>query len=152
MYCPHFYPFSTATPKIKRSKGRSDTISDGGEGPSLTNLLLMQLLFLDIFLLSSFSTLFYLFIYFWLFVCWQIYWKALKSTLKDLPRNNLNTTCHLLVSTNKRHLGLVFLYPLLMIVCHFKVFIAPSISCTFVYPSLKEKGLWEKKTLEIKRN
>lgn len=34
---PLFYPFSTATPKIKRSKGRSDTISDGGEGRSLTN-------------------------------------------------------------------------------------------------------------------
>lgn len=30
---------STATPKIKRSKGRSDTISEGGEGESLKHCL-----------------------------------------------------------------------------------------------------------------
>ena len=67
---PPFYPFSTATPKIKRSKGRSDTISDGGEGLSLTNLFFNTIIIFRYFLLSSFSALIYLFIYlFILIVC-----------------------------------------------------------------------------------
>ena len=61
---PPFYPFSTATPKIKRSKGRSDTISDGGEGLSLTNLFFNAIIIFRYFLLSSFSALIYLFFYF----------------------------------------------------------------------------------------
>ena len=86
----------------------------------------------------------FLFIYLFLIVC--LLADLLEGVEVNPERPSKKQSEHHMPSFGKYKqetliLSLVFPYPFLMILRHFKVFIAPSISCTFVYPSLKEKGL-----------
>ena len=90
--------FFTATPKIKRSKGRSDTISDGGEGLSFVDVLLCivkiekKKKILSLFWRSCVAHFISHFV-----LLYQIFWKVLMWTRKDLPRSSPSIFYHLWV-------------------------------------------------------